>query len=160
MRFFLPLLVKIMWHSQALGPIYSAASHLGIFCLRTLWWILLGLLHVSCRVPHFIILMVIFESYKWDWSGKKRRVLPAAIFMFDKDDTLPKIIQYEHSSADHKTIRRIGMGVTVYFLITVFRFVYPWFSQNTAVSREAVSEHLLWSKGEQPLLWPGKAFLW
>ena len=58
-----------------------------------------------------------------EWE--KRDVFPEAIFMFDKDDALPKMVQYEHTPAGHKTERRIGMGITAYFLITDFGFISP-----------------------------------
>lgn len=58
-----------------------------------------------------------------EWE--KRVILPEAIFMFNKDDALPKMVQYEHTPAGHKIKKRIGMGITVYFLIRDFRFVSP-----------------------------------
>lgn len=58
---------------------------------------------------------------EWD----KRVVLLEAIFMFDEDGALPKMVQYERTPAGHKTERRIGMGIAVYFLITDFRFLSP-----------------------------------
>lgn len=58
-----------------------------------------------------------------EWE--KKVVLPKAIFTFDKGDALPKMVQFEHTVAGHKTTRIIGMGITAYFLITDFRFVSP-----------------------------------
>jgi len=57
-----------------------------------------------------------------EWEN--RVVLPEAILMFDKDDALPKMAQYECTPAGGKTKRR-GMGNTAQLLITDFRFISP-----------------------------------
>lgn len=56
-------------------------------------------------------------------NWEKEAVLPKAVFVLDKDDTLPKMVQYEYAPCDHKTKKSIGMDVTVYFLIREFRFI-------------------------------------
>ena len=44
-----------------------------------------------------------------EWE--KKVVLLTDIFMFDKGDALPKMVQYECTPAGHKTERKIGVGV-------------------------------------------------
>lgn len=104
---------------------FNAPSHLGIFCRMMPFWVLLGLFTgFLWASPHY------YPNGDLWWmrlEWEKRVILPKAIFMFDKDDALPKMVQYEHTPAGHKIKKRIGMGITVYFLITDFRFVSPWF---------------------------------
>jgi len=93
-------------------------------------------------LPHFVILMAIFESYKWDWSREKKGVWQNLF------SCLTKMTPYLHGtlsmlsrwSQEHKG-NRCG-----HFLFTGFRFISTWFCRTASLpqftySREDIPGH-------------------
>lgn len=74
-------------------------------------------------------------------NWEKVAVLPKAVFVLNKDDTISKIVQYEYAPCDHKTKKSTGMRITAHYR---FQIHVPWtFIKNSSISKEAVSEYLL-----------------
>lgn len=128
--FFLPLLVKKNVAQSGSQPNFSVRFQLGIFCPTMLWWISLGLF------TGFLWASALYypNGDLWEsWmrpNSEKVAVLPKAIFALNKDDALPKMVQYEYALRDYMTKKSIVMVITVYFLITDFRFISPWLLQK------------------------------
>lgn len=125
-RFSLPLWCKENVAQSDFWPSFSAPFHGDFFCLTMLWWISWDYLQVFYGLVHFMILMVIFDSCEWDWTGKRWLFCPKPFLC--STEMVPYLKWYNMNLL-HVTIRpkkSIGMGITVYFLITDFRFIAPW----------------------------------
>lgn len=94
---------------------YSVFSFLGIFSHSMLWCILLGIF------PGFLWASPLHypNELQMRLEQEETIALHKAIFMFDEEDTLPKLVQYKHTPAGK---RRTGMGIAIFFLFTDFRF--------------------------------------